>query len=604
MSRAEESGWFNTVFVIFFAASVFYFTGVQDFLAADRFAGRDLSMNYAFLSHLSSAVFPGGFSGIQDKLLMGFPGINSYPPGFFVLVSSVSKILGLGLKPVFKFVVSASVVLMPAVAHAVSSDPDRKIFLSAYSLVFVAGMGTASMGYQVFGFGFVSQAVSFVFLGVFVAALRRDSVPGGVAGAVLAVTALFHPYTGLTGLLVLLSSALYHRTVPYRDLLALLATVPWFSVAFSVYAFTEMYTMPPAVLDPRLLALLPLVLLGGLKSKIGRIVLPAATVIFGLSFVENPVVSQEARFLTQGLFLFFVLSGIGAQAAADYFNDAAATCVLLAIPLLLAVSSTSSQDMSSYDRDLSGFTAQMSELDPGTVLVETDAEDKTDSFVPHSAVVQETNHSLLNDVHLDSSSAGNYILTLESFVSSKPVANPICRTCSYSPGPRVFVQRLNSLGVDYVVTLDNRTGPVSQNLRREGYSDGFAVYSVPKGTGESSVRFWGVKSDYKTWKELNDKLFKMESPPRVYWHRSNPSVTADKVAVVPDNITESVSYMKRENGSTTGLRICRNRSWLPGYSASAATNFNVLASQSSCEPAFSRVRSVSFLFDSIVERMS
>ncbi|MFB6076873.1 MAG: hypothetical protein ABEK12_01960, partial [Candidatus Nanohaloarchaea archaeon] len=126
-----------------------------------------------------------------------------------------------------------------------------------------------------------------------------------------------------------------------------------------------------------------------------------------------PLLSQEVRFYTYTLLVGSIVAGLGAARVharlADRLSGTAATAALLLPVVLLSVHAGLPATWT-FHGDVTPLTDALADRPTGRVIAETSNRSRTTSYVVPARVLMDTRHAAVNDVHLDATSAANYIL--------------------------------------------------------------------------------------------------------------------------------------------------------------------------------------------------
>ncbi|MFB6208406.1 MAG: hypothetical protein ABEJ69_03580 [Candidatus Nanohaloarchaea archaeon] len=518
------------------AATTFLFgqKGLLSFLSTSSFAGRDLVGNYAFTWLMEQNLMNGQLVAWTNQWLLGLPSFKLYPPLFFTFTSSLDIITGgvLGLGTWFKTVIFLSIFLTPLAAYLSFKRLFGKVeafFAGFYTLYFIFVYQPVSQSYQVFSTGLVAQGLAFLILLPAIALMlgegRRKMILGGV---LLGLTGLTHPFVAVGGFLVagfhLILTQERERTI--SPITALLIMLPWLVHALPLLQYTDTFTFGTARTGTFLYLLIPIIVLGGYRGVKRRTLLLSFFTLLGLSVIELPLVSQELRFYTYALGFGSILAGMGAFRILQYLEDEIDMNPLILTTLLLipVIGLSLHADLPQtweFSGDAQPLYDSLEEKENGRVLVETRNGTISDAYVLQEMLPVKTDHWAVNEVHLDSSSSANYILTLESWVSEEALYNPICRTCNTSASSELIDRRLDHLGVRYVVA---RTGDTSNRLQRfmepQGKHGDYWLFENQRGyelVEPLDYRPVALEGSYDKWKEVNDVLFTRNVSIPVVW---------------------------------------------------------------------------------------
>lgn len=533
MTRFWRDKWPETSIV---AATVFLFSSKNlfSFLWTSKLAGRDLAGSYAFTWLMHQNLLNGQVFAWNNQWLLGFPSFQLYPPLFFLFTASINLLTGqlLGLIFWFKTIVFLSVFLLPLLTYFMMEKVFGKMeafFAGFYTLFFVFVYPPVSQAYQVFSTGLVAQGFAFLLFLVSVGFMLREGRKNKiVSGILLGTSALSHPFVAAAGFL--LSISLFLLTRNSRELLPAviggLLVVPWLVATSKYLPFVEMYTFAPANIGAFFYLLLPLIVIGGYQGTKKKALLTTFFILLLVSAIELPLITQELRFYTYTLGLGSVLAGFGAYRVYQHLNqriniDHRTVIVALLIPVLgLSLHADLPQSWS-FQGEAQPLYDELEQSERGRILVETSNSSIFDSFVLQESIPVETRHWAANDVHLDSSTSANYILTLEAWISEEPLYNPICRTCDSSVSTSLLDERLDDLGVRYVVA---RTGYSKKLLQRtityRGQYGDYWLFENSEGyqlIEPLKHRPVALIGSYEKWKQVNDLLFTRNISKEVVW---------------------------------------------------------------------------------------
>lgn len=509
------------------------------FLTSQQFAGRDLVGNYAFTHLMKQNLMQGEVFSWTNQWLLGFPSFELYPPFFFLTTSLLDLLTGqlLGLQFWFKIVVFSSVFLTPLITYFAFQkvfEKEKAFFAGFYALLFLFVYTPVSQIYQVFSVGMVAQGFSFLLLTVSIGFMMRDGRRNKIiSGVLLGFVSLSHPFVGFVGFL--LSASLVVTT---RDVVNLIPGAiggiifaPWLLNAAKYLPYTSSFTFQPANTGIFLYMLLPMIILGGYQGRKCKALLITFFSLLAISVIELPLVTQELRFYTYSLGIGSILAGFGAFKTSNYISqefkiDRKVIAAILLIPVIGLSLQTDLPKSWEFEGDAEPLYEELEENEKGRVLVETSNSSIFSSFVLQEKIPIETKHWAVNEVHMDSSTSANYILTLESWISKEPLYNPICRTCNTSASPSLIDRRLDDLGIRYVVAKT----PESRDLLREFMSyegrhgdywlfENKEGYQLVEPLRNKPVALVG---EYSKWKSVNDILFTKNTSKEIIWTKNYP----------------------------------------------------------------------------------
>ncbi|MCJ7479053.1 MAG: hypothetical protein MUP63_02635 [Candidatus Nanohaloarchaeota archaeon QJJ-7] len=514
--------------------AVFAIKNLFSFLSTTRFAGRDLVGNYAFTHLMRQNIVNGQFFAWTHQWFLGFPSFKLYPPLFFFTTSSLDILTGQVLGPLnmFKTVVFLSVFLIPLTAYISFKKlfGDLEAFFAGfYTLYFLFVYPPVSQSYQVFSTGLVAQGFAFLLLLPSLALILDDGKKKTVAGGLLlGLTGLAHPFVAFGGFAV----SVFHmvltretwRIIPPAVGAAVMA--PWLIEALPLLGYVSRYSFDPANTGTFLYLLLPLIVLGGYRGAKRQALLLSFVSLLAVAVIEMPVVSQELRFYTYALGFGSLLAGMGAFRLLQYLEeeidiDPIVLATLLLIPVVALSLQADLPRTWEFNGDAQPLYSSLEDMEEGRVLVETQNRTIFDSYVLQANIPLETGHKSVNDVHLDSSTSANYILTLESWVSEEPLYNPICRTCNTSVSAGLTDMRMDDLGVRYAVARTEESRNFLQQFMEPRGNHGdywlFENREDHKIVEPLDYRPVAVEGSYDRWKEVNDVLFTHNISIPVLW---------------------------------------------------------------------------------------
>ncbi len=470
LRRALPRHW-RPLTVLAATTALFAYHDLFAFLATTEHAGRDLAGNHAFTWLMHHNLSQGAIVAWTDRFLLGFPAFASYPPLFFMVPALATFLTG-GLLPLhlaFNGTVLLSVFLLP-LATWWALRPlgrDTSLLAGCYTLLTIFVYPPVSIAYQTFSVGLVAQAFAILLLTVSTGLLLRVNDHTAVratlhdrtallAGVLLALTILAHPFVGMAGLLIAATLAARHRT-PSRlapAALGLLLAAPWLVPAVLRSLTLPAYTFAPARPGWVLLLLLPLTVLGGLQGRDRQALLAAFAILLGLSTVETPFIAQELRFYTYALLLAAVLAGTGAArlatVLADRIDRRIAILALLVPVATLALHATVPATWT-FTGDATPLYDALDDMEQGDIIVETSNTSIFDSYTLQASIPLRTHHDTANGVHIDQTRNATAILQAEHWISADPIHTPLCRDCTRSAPPDRVASHLDTLGIDYVV---------------------------------------------------------------------------------------------------------------------------------------------------------
>lgn len=543
-------------------ASLFYLKDIYSLLWTQKLAGRDLVSNYAFTVLMKNNMLNGELFAWSNQWLLGFPSFELYPPLFFAFVSSLDILTGsiLGIKFWFKSIVFLSVFLVPITSYLLFKPvfgKDKAFFAGFYSLIFLFVYKPVSQLYQVFSTGLVAQGLSFLLVLVSIGLMLRDKQKFKIiSGVLLGLASITHPFTALTGFLTSGSLFLWNRDVGELVPASIGAVIalPWFLNALQYLPYVSTYSFPSANPGNLLFLLLPLIVIGGLGENSSKALLTTFFSLLTVSLVELPIVTQELRFYTYALSIGSLLAGFGAFRLLRYASQNIDIDVKIAmLALLLPVLGLSVQaevpKTWQFEGDADPLYNKLESMEQGRVIVETQNSSIYDSFVLQAKIPLETDHSAVNDVHLDSSSSANYILTLESWISSEPLYNPICRTCGTEVSDSVVAKRLDDLGIRYVVVKTRQSKDrMEEFLKYHGKHGDYWLFENTEGyelSQELNKQPVAVQGSHQKWRTLNDRLF--VSNQSFHVKRSNSELSIDMRNRSIEEIFSKISSREQEN---------------------------------------------------------
>lgn len=517
-------------------AVLFAVKGLFSFLTVEDLAGRDLVSNFAFTWLMRQNLLHGEIFRWTNRWLLGFPSFDLYPPLFFVLTAAADLATGgaAGLRAWFTAVVFLSVLLVPVAVYLALRSTfgrDEAFFAGFYALYFLFVYPPLAQAYQVFSVGLVAQGLAFLLLfpavGFALRGGRRDLIIGGV---LLGLTGLAHPFVAVGGF-----AAVGVRTALTRDpehalpaAVGGLLMLPWLARAAPLLPYVDTYTFAPANTGTFLYLLLPLVLLGGYRGTERRSLLGAFALLLVMGVVELPLVSQELRFYTYALGFGSVLAGMGAHRALRLLDDLprAAVGAALLLPVVGLSLHAGLPQTWAFAGDAGPLYDRMDGMEEGRVLVETANGSIHDSYVLQANLPMRTGHRGVNELHLDAATPANYILTLEAWVSSDPLYNPICRTCGSGAEPALVERRLDDLGVRYVVARTRAARDrLDGFLASRGRHGDYWLFENTRGhdlVEPLDRRPVALRGSYEDWVAVNDLMFVRNVSRPVAWVRGDP----------------------------------------------------------------------------------
>ncbi|MFB6295078.1 MAG: hypothetical protein ABEI97_04925 [Candidatus Nanohaloarchaea archaeon] len=587
------------------------------FLLLDTPAGRDLAGNYAFTWLMKQNLLHGDVLAWSNHWLLGFPSFATYPPLFFLVTAALDIVSGstVSLLTWFNLVAFLSVVLLPLTVYMSFVrvlGRMKAVFAGGFTLYFLFVYPPVSQTYQVMSVGLVAQGFAFLLV---LPAIGLLFTPGRTArvaaGVLLGLTVLAHPFIGLVGGVVagIYAAVTRDREVAGAAALAGAIAAPWLLNAARYLPYLSTYTFDTAQIGLSLLMLIPLAVLGGYRTDEERTLLAAFLLILVAGTVELPLVAQEFRFFTYALGLGSVLAGIGSYRVDTHLQGGVPRAPLLLLLFVPVIGlSLQADTVASWDGggDIAPVIDELDGREPGRVLVETDNTSIHDAYTLQAFIPMETQHRAVNELHLDASTSANYILTLESWVSKRPLNNPLCRTCDTAARPGLIDRRLDDLGVRYVVTRTPGGADIAgAALRPVGQAGGFQVFKNTAGADlvePLTVEPVAVTGDYDMWTAVNDQLFTANVSVPLVWRPERPEnpdrfsavveMSASSPAAVVEQIREADLDPVRAADigyevDRTAVHLSANQSvpvrvkvgWSPRHTATGdlyASNFNTL----------------------------
>jgi hypothetical protein len=556
MSKSKSYRWPE---VVILAATFLLFRSkdLLSFLGTKEFAGRDLIGNYAFTWLMQQNLLHGEIFSWTNQWLLGFPSFQLYPPLFFLFTSLLDLITGqlFGLQFWFKTVIFLSVFLLPLLTYLMMKKTFGKLeafFAGFYMLFFLFVYPPISEVYQVFSVGLVAQGFAFFLLIVSIGTmLREGKIYKTISGVFLGLTTITHPFVAIAGFLF--SASLAFTTYEPKNAIPVviggLISAPWILNAMKYLPYTASYTFQPANTGIFLYILLPLIIFGGYRGAKRKAMLATFFGLLSLSIIEFPLITQELRFYTYSLGIGSILAGFGAYRAVKHLDqELKMNKNLIAVVLLIPVISLSLhadlEQSWSFEDNADPVYEELRKSEKGRVLVETSNSSIFDSFVLQGKIPLETKHWAVNDVHLDSSTSANYILTLESWISEEPLYNPICRTCSISAAPSRLNQRLDDLGVRYAVARTSTSRDfLRQSLDYRGRYGEYWLFENKEGhkiVESLEYRPIALIGNYEKWKSVNDLLFVSNSSKEVVWSKDETEGNYSKMIKMQELSPEEV----------------------------------------------------------------
>lgn len=506
------------------------------FLLTDTLGGRDLVGSYAFTWLMQQHLLKATIIDWSNQWMLGFPAFALYPPLFFLATAGIHLVTAgvIGLQPVFLLIVFATVFLLPPTAYLTFHRhvPRREaFFIGFYTIYFLFVYPPVSHAYQTLAVGLVAQGFALFLLILLFHRLFADGMRSRViTGILLGLTVLAHPFVGMIGGIAAMIHAVVHRRrasiIPL--LIGGLIAAPWLFHAARYLPYTSTYTMEPAVVGTFILLLLPLILLGGVRTQMHQTLLATFSLTFLVAIIDVPGVTQEVRFFTYALLLGTILAGAGAHRACTRLAarfDARLVTALLLVPVIGLSLHAGLSPMWQAQTDVAPVTGMLAAQEPGRVLVESQAEPLSDVYVLQELIPLRTDHTVVNELHLDASSSANAILTVEHWVSANPIKNPLCATCNTTAPPSLVAQRLDDLGIRYVLAATpNARDRLSPRLAERASSAGYTLYENPDVAlvEPLSVKPVALVGSHSRWQAVNQQLISRNSSRHIVWRRHPP----------------------------------------------------------------------------------
>jgi hypothetical protein len=563
----EKNRWREAT-ILLATTALFYVKDLFSFLAAGKFAGRDLASNYAFTWLMQQNLLHGEIFRWTNKWLLGFPSFEMYPPFFFVFTSGLNLLTGdlLGLESWFKATVFLSLFLVPLLTYFLAAqvfDRDEAFFAGFYTLLFLFVYKPVSQVYLVLSTGLVAQGFSFLLVLASAGLMLKDERKYKIiSGALLGLSALSHPFVASIGFI--LSGSLFLLSRDFENLIPAalggIIVLPWLLMALQHLQYMDTYTFSAANTGTFLYLLLPLIVAGGYRGARRRALLLTFSGLLAVSIFEFPIITQELRFYTYALGIGSILAGMGAYRILEHLDqefeiDRKLIILALLLPVLgLALQAHVPQTWE-LQSDTSPLINELENREKGRVLVETSNSSIYDSFALQAEIPMETRHWAVNDVHLDSSPSANYILKLESWISENAVTNPICRTCNTSASPQLIDQRLDDLGIRYIVVrTDYSRELLGRTITSQGRYGDYWLFENTEGhklREELEEKPVTLVGSYRKWRKVNDLLFTSNSSAEITWQPKNTGNTkgpvVDMKELSPREVVEEIRQLDRQN---------------------------------------------------------
>lgn len=536
---------------------------VHTVLTTAELAGRDLIANLMLAEKTAASLAGLELFDWAEDLFLGITTFRYYPPGFFVLTAALGTVLGTGTA--FRLLAVLVPSLVPLAAWYLVRPHGRTaaVMAGVLALIPVYVYQPISVGYQTLSTGLVAQGLGLLLLLGMVGGLHRGQHRR--AGLLCAAAIVTHPFIGLTAVLYGSAHALHRRekVSAIAILGGVLLTAWWWLPALrSAWVFPT-YSFPPANPGILLALLLPPAIGAVLQDERWYPLAGTTAALLVISLVEVPFITQELRFYTQALVLLSILAGAG---AGRFLSDlpqrrAAVTGLVLMVPALsLAAGGDIGQGW--VGQDTSDGIATMQEYEPGRVLVATDNSSVSTSFQLGSELVRQTDHGLVNGLHVDSSPSAPYILALEAWVSEDALYNPVCARCNATPRPAIINARLQDLGIDYVATPK----PLNSNTARPTPTGWLhTVETSPLAEPIDPAAFDG---SWEQWQQRNAELLTgQDTPDLVYDAPERIDAAGDGDVNVTADIEDEVLTVSH-NGDQPQAVIVKV-SWLPDLESEA-----------------------------------
>jgi len=536
---------------------------IHTVLTTAQLAGRDLVANLMLAEKTVAGLAGPELFDWTGDLFLGITTFRYYPPGFFILTAVIGAVTGTGAA--FRLLTAAIPVLIPLAGWYLVRPYGRRAAAMAgiLALVPVYVYQPISVGYQTLGTGLVAQGLGLLLVLGTCGAFNRQQY--GAAGLLCAATIVTHPFTGVTAVLYGCIYALHQRDTRACSAAVggcLLTAWWWLPAIRSAWVFPT-YTFPPANPGVLLALFLPLGLAAVLEDERWYPLAATTLVLLVIALVEVPVIDQELRFYTQALVLGSILAGAGAgNSIAELPRRRAAIIGLVIMAPALSMVGGGDIGQGWIGQDTSDGISTMHGYAPGRVLVATDNDSISTSFQFGAELVRQTDHSLINGLHVDSSPSAPYILSLEAWISDDPVYNPICARCNATPPPTIINERLQDLGVDYVTT----PGHISPETARPTPTDWLhTVEDAPLATAIDPVRFNGT---WAAWNDRNTALLTARAlPGLVYGAPPNITAAGDGTVNVTASIQDEVLTVSHDGDRSQA--VVAKVSWLPDHRSEA-----------------------------------
>jgi len=537
MSKKYPITIFTLTFIIFWIKDIF------DFISTSNLAGLDLIGNYSLVWLMHNFLSSFSITGWTNLWFCGMPVFVFYPPLFFI-VSSVLSYVSFGLLSIlmsYKILIISCLLFLPLIMYYCSKNMGfnelESFFISLWILSYLFIHGIFSGINQTLNFGLITQMFGLNLLGVFMGELfrihdffnmRRTFTLGVLMGLVI----LSHVFIGIISFICLFVFLVLNfgknvvKAVIIIGLIAFSFSSPWWmSMLFNV-TFLETYGWNPMKLSQFSLVLMffSLFVFLNFKTQNKFFLTMLFLIVLYMGVMGLPFELQYDRFFAYSFFFGSILAGIGSYTLYEFVSKKitkthvrnAILIVLIIVPIILILTAHVEKGWKSkleIDELMSYIKENLGE---GRILIESDKKLGNDYRTLMERIPIETGKPVLNQLHIDSVS-GPYTLALQSYVSSHPKQNPICKMCGsiISESKELILEQMEKFNVKYVISTNKKSKNFLDDflIFKENIGE-FYVFEVPIDETYYEIPQYKpiiVISDFKgseySWKKLSELVF-------------------------------------------------------------------------------------------------
>lgn len=522
--------------IIILSFLVFWQKGIFQFLSAENLAGRDLIGNYAFTWLMHNFMQSFSVSGWSNLWFAGFPAFDFYPPLFFIAVSLLNflSIGAVSLEMSYKIIIFLSLFIFPSVVfyslRKMGFDSQESFFASVFSFGFLFLSGHYSAVHQTLNFGLVSQIFSLNLLMLFFGALFHDNRNYIIAGILLGLLALSHPFVALVGifgwLIFLISDRHWKKNWKKTALIGLVGFAIsswWVANAFANADYMNTFISQSMPISDFPIIFIPFIIAGFKKSRkevfiFSLFIINLAAGTSGLEFI-----SQPTRFFQYSLLFGMLLAGLGGYRICEFIRNSFLKsetqkiflAAIILVPFMFSIFQAPMHKEWESGISAGSLISKIKNLGEGRILAESGTGGK-DYYALMERIPIETGKPVLTELHADSSLSAPYALALQYWISYDPVSNPICGLCGSKTkaDDKVLLAGLEKFNVKYIVAGNEKTREFLDGLKEDMFmKEKTGNYYIFEAKYES--RYYDIPkykpiliiSGLGKWKELNEKIF-------------------------------------------------------------------------------------------------